>query len=198
MAKQSGPVYITGTYNGICFYKMNGAYYARQKSSLSGKRVKKDKAFTLTMVYAGIFGQASEIAGEVYRSLDGKQRKHALYRAMTSRANKLLKEGLDAGMVKARLLADCIPPAKAVQPAGSPISAAERLTNTPPKTMRIANNRNSKRPLLRDRKGKLYVSAQGLISSLDDDGKVVMDTPSHRAKRKILPGAARALPLDIQ
>src|ERR1044072_6838067 len=146
MAKQSGPLYITGTYNGICFYKMNGAYYARQKSSLSGKRVKKDKAFTLTMVYAGIFGRASEIAGEVYRGLDPKKKKHALYRAMTSKANKLLKEGLDSEAVKARLLADCLPADKVERPGSltlvKTVSAAERLVNTPAKAPRIVNHRH--------------------------------------------------------
>lgn len=32
MAKQRGPHYITGTYNGICFYRMDGRYYAGGKA----------------------------------------------------------------------------------------------------------------------------------------------------------------------
>lgn len=44
MAKQIGPVFITGTIGDICFYKMDGQYYARMKSSLSSKRVKRIKA----------------------------------------------------------------------------------------------------------------------------------------------------------
>jgi len=46
VAKQIGATKITGTIQNICFYKMEGQYYARQKSSLTGKRVKKDPAFS--------------------------------------------------------------------------------------------------------------------------------------------------------
>jgi hypothetical protein len=104
MAKQSGPHFITGTVEGICFYRMNGRYYARRKSSLSRKRVKKDPAFAMTRMYAGLMGQASRIAAAVYRSLPRKQRKHALYRALTGKAFQALKEGLDEAVVRERLM----------------------------------------------------------------------------------------------
>ncbi|GAA0563607.1 hypothetical protein [Chitinophaga japonensis] len=116
MARQRGPHYITGTYNGICFYRMEGQYYARRKSSLSGKRVKRDPSFTLTMAYANIMAQASQLAAGVYRQLPPARRKHALYRALTGQAMQLLKAGKDAAAVIAALQAACTPPPSAQAP----------------------------------------------------------------------------------
>jgi hypothetical protein len=44
MAKQAGDIFITGTIDDLCFYKMDGAYYVRLKSSLTGKKFWKNKA----------------------------------------------------------------------------------------------------------------------------------------------------------
>jgi len=103
MPKQKGPDYYTGTRGDACFYKMDGQYYVRRKSTLSGKRVKRDKAFTLTRVYAELLGQASRLAAAVYRCLPGEDRKHAQYRAMTGEALRMLKEGVAAEEISARL-----------------------------------------------------------------------------------------------
>jgi hypothetical protein len=67
MAKQIGLLKITGTIDGICFYRLNGVYYAREKSSLSGERVKSDPAFAETMRHAKQMGSASKIASSIYR-----------------------------------------------------------------------------------------------------------------------------------
>jgi hypothetical protein len=37
MAKQVDDIKITGTYDDVTNYKMDGQYYARMKSSLTGK-----------------------------------------------------------------------------------------------------------------------------------------------------------------
>jgi hypothetical protein len=37
MAKQTGDYKITGTYDGVTYYKMDGQYYARAKSRLRRK-----------------------------------------------------------------------------------------------------------------------------------------------------------------
>ncbi len=113
MSRQSGPHFITGTVGGICFYEMNGQYYARKKSSLSGKRVKKDPKFENTRRYAGYMAQASQIAAAVYRRLPKEQREHALYRAMTGKALQLLKEGLDEAAIRERLQAPAVKPVEA-------------------------------------------------------------------------------------
>lgn len=93
MAKQIGPVKIVGTIGNICFYEMDGKHYARLKSSLKGKRVKKDPAFRLTMMYAGWLAKASKIASVVYASLPEKE--HQQYRTMTGIAMKMLKAGTE-------------------------------------------------------------------------------------------------------
>ena len=67
MAKQIGSSSITGTIDGICFYCMDGVYYAREKSSLSAERVKHDPAFAETMRHAKRMGGASAIASAIYR-----------------------------------------------------------------------------------------------------------------------------------
>ena len=92
MAKQVGPFKLTGCYDNICFYKMDGQYFARTKSSLDGKRVKKDPAFAATMRYAGLLGKASKIASSIYRSLPKEKKEPGLYRKLTGQAMLLLKD----------------------------------------------------------------------------------------------------------
>lgn len=103
MAKQSGPVYITGTVAGICYYKLNGKFYARRASTLSRKRVKNAPAFALTRKYASLMAEASKLAAAVYRPIPRSKRKHALYRAMTGQAMALLKKGVDKAVVSKQL-----------------------------------------------------------------------------------------------
>lgn len=103
MSKQQGPVYHTGTINGICYYRLNGRYYARRKSTLSRKRVKRDPVFALTRKYAELLGQASRIAAGVYRLLPRDKKKLTLYRAMTGRAVALLKRGMQEAAIKEQL-----------------------------------------------------------------------------------------------
>jgi hypothetical protein len=103
MAKQKGPKFISGTINGLTYYKLNGRYYVRKKSSLSRKRVRRSPAFQRTMEYAGLLGQASQLASAVYRMLPREKQQVERYRALTGQAMQLLKEGLDAAEVKARL-----------------------------------------------------------------------------------------------
>lgn len=69
MAKQMGILKITGTICGVCFYCMDGVYYARTKSSLSAERVKNDVAFAATRLYSKKMAAASKTASVVYRQL---------------------------------------------------------------------------------------------------------------------------------
>ncbi|WP_074240711.1 hypothetical protein [Chitinophaga niabensis] len=92
MAKQTGPVKITGTIENICFYKMGDGYYVRLKSSLTGKRVKKDPRFKRTMEFASFLSTASKIASEIYCIMP-KQR--GLYRRIVGMAMQLLKLGIE-------------------------------------------------------------------------------------------------------
>ncbi len=93
MAKQEGPYFVTGCAGNICFYKMDGQYYMRLKSTLSGKRVKKDPRFKKTMQNAGLLADASKIASKLYRELPKEERAKGLYRKLTGMGMRLLKEG---------------------------------------------------------------------------------------------------------
>lgn len=92
MAKQIGLLKITGTIDGICFYHMDGVYYAREKSSLSGERVKHDPAFAGTMRCAKRMGCASKIASVLYRqTVPEHERSREKFREVVS----MVKRGLD-------------------------------------------------------------------------------------------------------
>lgn len=92
MAKQIGLLKITGTIDGICFYRMDGVYYAREKSSLSAERVKHDPAFAETMRSAKRMGSASGIASVLYwQTVPQYERSREKFREVVG----MVKRGLD-------------------------------------------------------------------------------------------------------
>jgi hypothetical protein len=104
MAKQIGFLKIIGTIGEITFYEMDGEFYARKKSSLDGKRVKKDPKFKLTMEEAIGFGKASAATREVYWALPAGLRGHGVYGKLTGRMRKLMREGRTAEEAQLQLL----------------------------------------------------------------------------------------------
>ena len=92
MAKQIGKIKITGTIDELVFYKMNGAYYVRTKSSLNGKRIKKDPAFAKTMAYARLLAKASKIASKLYHMLAENEKGIKVYRKLTGEVMRELKK----------------------------------------------------------------------------------------------------------
>ena len=103
MARQIGSILVEGTIHGICFYKMDDSFYARAKSSLDGKRVKTDKAFTKTMINANRLGSASRLSSKAYRVLRPLQKNVSFCRSLTSMAMRLLKEGKSEAAVETHL-----------------------------------------------------------------------------------------------
>jgi hypothetical protein len=93
MAKQIGDIKIRGTIAGITFYRMEGQYYARRQSSLTGKRVKSDPRFRRTMASANRLGRGSQLASKVYRSLPRTEQVYALFKELQRMAMAALKEG---------------------------------------------------------------------------------------------------------
>src|SRR2546430_1503207 len=77
----------------VTSYKMRGNFYIRSKSSLTGKRVKKNPKFARTMANARKTGQASAIASGVYSQLPDGWKLHTLFRTLTGIAIR----GLHAG-----------------------------------------------------------------------------------------------------
>jgi len=47
------------------------------------------------MIYAGLLGRASKIGSQVYKSLPEKSRKADLYKTITGKAMKMLKNGME-------------------------------------------------------------------------------------------------------
>ena len=103
MARQTGKTNLLGRVGNVVYYKMNGRYYARAVSSLSGRRVKRDPKFKRTMEFAKIFGVASKLASELHRSLPAEIQNYKLYRKITGQANQLLKAGMTQEEVVSRL-----------------------------------------------------------------------------------------------
>ena len=94
MATQIGLLQIIGTVHGICFYKMDGKYYARKKSSLSAERVKHDPAFVETMRYAERMGIASKIASVLYKEhVPVGERSREKYREVVGMVMRELAKG---------------------------------------------------------------------------------------------------------
>ncbi|HVI48231.1 MAG TPA: hypothetical protein VM802_25410 [Chitinophaga sp.] len=98
-----------GTIQNLCIYEMHGRYYIRLKSSLTGKRVKKDPAFRRTMENAGLLATASKMASGVYRQLPQQYKKHILYRQLTGRALLSLKAGKSPDVIVTELMEMCQP-----------------------------------------------------------------------------------------
>jgi hypothetical protein len=99
MAKQTGDIIIVGTIDDITFYEMEGKGYARRKSSLTGKKVKKDPRFKRTMQSAHRFGRGNQLASKVYRSLPRQEQVYALFKELKSIAILAIKEGKSEGEV---------------------------------------------------------------------------------------------------
>ena len=133
MAKQLGILTITGCHDNLLFYAMEGMPYVRKKSSLSGKRVKKSKAFQLTMVYAGIMAQASKIASSVYRQIPKEKREVTFFRTLTGIAQKLIRKGILEEDVYQQLHNKAFPPSEPIVTITPKVSAG--LTNVSNKVM---------------------------------------------------------------
>ena len=93
MARQIGDIILVGTIDDITFYKMEGRGYARKKTSLTGKRVKRDPRFQRTMESAHRLGRGSQLASTVYRSLPRPMQVYALFKELKSIAILAIKEG---------------------------------------------------------------------------------------------------------
>ncbi|PWV50575.1 hypothetical protein [Chitinophaga sp. S165] len=109
MPKFIGVPPFVGTQDNLTIYLMNGEYIVRTKSSLTGKRVKRDPAFAKTMMYAGWLKQASKIASVVYQQMPSDERIYKQYRQLTGKAMSLLKEGFHVADVIIMLEAVYLP-----------------------------------------------------------------------------------------
>lgn len=92
MAKQiAGLCRFAGTIDDLTFYKMDGQYYVRAKSSLTAEQVKKKACFRRTMQSANRMVRASHIGAIIYKALPPRWRQFWMYRDFTGEAFVLLK-----------------------------------------------------------------------------------------------------------
>ena len=82
----------------------------RQGSSLTGERTKKDPAFRGFRQSSSRLKEASPIAASLYKLVPEQVKQYALYRTLTGRAIKMLKEGLEASVIKEILKKEYIDP----------------------------------------------------------------------------------------
>jgi hypothetical protein len=93
MARQAGPIYLTGTLDDITYYKMDGQYLARKKSSLTRKQFRTDPRFARSRNSAAQFGQASQLASRIYRLLPKEAKGKGAFGKLTRQVGRLLHEG---------------------------------------------------------------------------------------------------------
>jgi hypothetical protein len=104
MAKQAGDYFIEGTFDDLTFYKMCGRYYVRMKTSLTGKRFWKDKAFEGSRKSCSRFGDGNTLASSVFQLVREERRTNRLFPFLRTRAIALLKEEKSAEEVVCLLL----------------------------------------------------------------------------------------------
>ena len=93
MAKQAGDFKLVGTFDDLCYYKFNGKYCVRRKSSLTSKQFWKAKVFEGSRKSCKRFGEGNSLASKLYRSLDEEKRIYKLFCFLKKRAIALLKQG---------------------------------------------------------------------------------------------------------
>ncbi|HYH16686.1 MAG TPA: hypothetical protein VD794_15755 [Flavisolibacter sp.] len=155
MAKQAGPFYFTGTIGDVIFYKMGESYYIRMKGDYNKKRMQKPGAYPLMHLKQNEFGQASKLASRVYRTLPRKERRKALYNALTREAVQLLRKGKRAEVI-VEILTQTLKPATAkVEQAVAPPPIEQQVQQAPMKK----KSQNKAKPAL----SNWQVSAKGML-----------------------------------
>jgi hypothetical protein len=86
-------VFYEGSIGKVTFYKMWGKYQRRRKSSLTGKRFRKDKAFKGSRESAERFALGNNLASRLYKMVDLEKKAYKLFCFLKSRAIELIKEG---------------------------------------------------------------------------------------------------------
>lgn len=111
MAKQVGAYRFVGNVDGLCFYKMEGNYYVRKQSSLTGKRFWKALCFEATRQSCQRLARGSQLAAIVYKNF---RKQKGLYAVLKTKAIALLKKKKSEDKVLRMLikLASLLQPAK--------------------------------------------------------------------------------------
>ena len=90
---KEGDVFYEGTIGKFTFYRMWGKYRRRRKSSLTGKRFRKDKAFKGSRESAERFALGNKLASRLYKMVESEKKAYKLFCFLKKRAIELIKEG---------------------------------------------------------------------------------------------------------
>jgi len=94
---------ITGSDKRLGLYFYYSTYFGhniiRRTTSLTGARVKTDKAFKGFRESSNRMKQASPIAASLYKLIPAENKQYAIYRLLTSEALKMIKEGMDTEII---------------------------------------------------------------------------------------------------
>lgn len=101
MPKQVGEYRFEGTLDGICFYKMEGEYYARKQSSLTGKKFWRASCFEGSRTSCKRLSRGSQLAAIVY---NGFRKQKGMYAALKTKAISLLKKNTTEEKVVRKLM----------------------------------------------------------------------------------------------
>jgi hypothetical protein len=137
MAKQAGPVFFTGTIDGLIFYELNGQYYVRRLGKYKNKKqMRRSPKYERTMKNADQFGEASSLSKWIYYDHMPKEaRKHGAFGRLTGVAYRLIQEGKSGEEITAMLIAYCrsFDPISTTEPAVVTIDKVERQQAVEPK-----------------------------------------------------------------
>src|SRR4051812_23575722 len=86
---------------GLYFYYSHhfGHNIVRKRTSLTGQRVKTDKAFEGLRESSNRMKQASPIAASLYKLIPAETKQYSIYRLLTSEALKMIKQGLEVAII---------------------------------------------------------------------------------------------------
>jgi hypothetical protein len=162
MAKQAGDIKITGTIEGLCFYRMEGRYYVRRKSTLTGRRFQRDAAFAGSRRSAGLLASASSLASRLYRRLPKERKARAVFQRLTGDVKLLLATGWSEERIARWFTKNYLPTT-----APTPVTARKQKTSRcqVPRAMR----RLKKRRFVREQSSSLRVRFRNGVGGGFDD-----------------------------
>lgn len=162
MAKQVSDIKITGTIEGLCFYRMEGQYYVRMKSRLTGRRFQRDAAFAGSRRSAGLLASASTLASRLYRCLPKERKARAVFQRLTGDVKLLLATGWPEECI-ARWFTNTY------LPAAAPATVTARKAKTSRCQTSRAMRRLKKRRFVRERSRSLPVWFTNGVGARFDD-----------------------------
>jgi hypothetical protein len=132
MAKQAGPVFFTGTIDGLIFYELNGQYYVRRLGKYKNKKqMRRSPKYERTMKNADQFGEAAALSKWIYYDhMPREARKHGAFGRLTGVAYRLIQEGKSKEEVTAMVIAYCrsFDPVTTTEPITTPAIEVEQPT----------------------------------------------------------------------